>query len=1302
MERLHSPKSVANRNLFHRKYLESKFAAGFPDVESQSREAFGQLRDLFVRSKPQRFGGGKEKVLREEFLDKALRILGWHFSSEGGIHGTGTRPDYTLFLTEAEKEDALSKRTGQDFFGDAIALCEAKSWATELFAKGREEGPSPRGQIYGYIEATHKQWGIVTNGKLWMLVSRDFSRAQQRDYTVDLEELLSQPTWTQDFNFFYLIFRRESFADGFLLRSLQESRTSGEIGYKELKKNVFAALQLLGQGLKTRHPELFSSAEGLEKAKENCLILLYRLLFISYAESRGLFPMGEADHYRRALSLLRVKESVKDRAPSMAISEYEKIDQSSTRFLENLRKLFRVIDKGHAPANLTPYNGGLFRAEENPFLEKLELDDRTLAQVVDLMSRSTQDPDTFFDYSYLGVRELGSIYEGVLEFNFQVATEDMIATKAGALRPKSRCSEEEVRRAAESISVGSVYLATDKGERKSTGSYFTPHNIVMDIVRTSLAPLVKARVEEARLKGQDAELALLSIKVLDPAMGSGHFLVGATDFLAEKLIEIVEAKVGPPADRAEGEELEAWAKRQVVSHCVYGVDLNAMSVELAKVSLWLSTFSRNHPLTFLDHRLKAGNSLIGAFVRELPIFPPELASTPSRKAAVDRKQQRFDTSGLVDKLQKRIAQIEAVSDDTLKGVEQKKEFYQKLVGSEEYQRLRQLANLYVSLYFVERGLEENLQKQWDPLVQTVLFGELSKWREKLSSDWARDGIRIAQAKSAFHWDLEFPEVFYRESPGFDVVLGNPPYVRAETADKAQRQYLMRSHRYETIYGRFDLYPVFYELASKLCREGGNACMIIPAAVLAIDYATKLRKYLIERKTIVAISDLRGVNVFPDVNVECCILLTRQVAPTESHEISYRRPTDGKSNGFEELHRIGQAAFKAFDNFLLKIEIPPSLHSLKARIEAGSVNLGQICYCITGVVAHHSETGQSKDRLIHSTRIDDTCRPYIEAKEWDGRYSFVQAKRFIQYKPEEMHRPKFPELFESPKILIQGISSGVFIPATLDTSGIYCNHSLNCCVKLEDVIHHGSKLHLDDPAVVPDKRYDLHYVLGLLCSRLIGVYHSRFVSNDLGIFPETIRNLPLAAVAFDQKGDSASRRQQLDELFEALDGGREAEFLNNVQRLVDQGGRALTKSRGKASGIPPSLHDLVSRLAGRMLQSQKEKRERKDAFVHWLESPLGIGRRIGDLRNRAKLLSFDEEDDMGSDRAFALIEAVFAENKVSIGSEKLASLRGEYQNACRAMKPILAAIAKTDKMLDEVVYRLYRLDSSDRAAVEAQT
>ena len=413
---------------------------------------------------------------------------------------------------------------------------------------------------------------------------------------------------------------------------------------------------------------------------------MYRLLFLLYAESLDLLPVHEPAY--AALSLTRLKQELADAAGKDADSVNDQLKKrftnSETGLWLRLTKLFEAIAEGSRPHNVPAYNGGLFtsthhaprdgnhhaerdeygqsrEAKAARFLKKHRVPDCFLARALDLLARE-EDPKThelvFVNYRSLGVRQLGTIYEGLLMYHVVVPQDDW---ERGFRRPNLR-----------------VALVPSNQERKSTGSYFTPQHIVKYIVSNSVGPLLdekfaattpklreaqrwlaeKRKFEEKRaekLRSQpptDEQTArwmldkfepvvweLLDLKVLDPAMGSAHFLVETVDFITDRVLDFLAGFPTNPVQvvvdqRIRRQILEALdqqevkineerltdvnlIKRLVMKRCVYGVDLNPMAVELAKVSLWLDSFTLGAPLSFLDHHLKCGNSLVGTTIADL-------------------------------------------------------------------------------------------------------------------------------------------------------------------------------------------------------------------------------------------------------------------------------------------------------------------------------------------------------------------------------------------------------------------------------------------------------------------------------------------------------------------------------------------------------------------------------------------------------------------------------------------------------------------------------------------------------------
>ena len=355
------------------------------------------------------------------------------------------------------------------------------------------------------------------------------------------------------------------------------------------------------------------------------------------------------------------------------------------------------------------------------------------------------------------MRHLGNIYEGLLEYQPRIASEDLVIVSnrgSETVEPKSSPDQEIA------YSEGEVYLLTDKGERKATGSYYTPDYIVRYIVENTLAPLCEGKsVDE-----------ILSLKILDPATGSGHFLVGVVDYLAEELITHPDA---PHMTETASEETElAYWRRRVVESCVYGVDLNPMAVELAKLSLWLHTVAKGEPLSFLDHHIRCGNSLIGAKIENLSHLPELRRSRRNTSEPQTEIPMEFPFTGtvataighylLIEEMESRTADQIHAEGTPIRHRPTDAPFSQRGGKSLDKPLLRKRC--------FPRHLSSGIK--CPPLQNTDALENLLSYRR---------AQEIATEKRFFHWEIEFPEVFRdkfgreKDNPGFDAVIGNPPY-----------------------------------------------------------------------------------------------------------------------------------------------------------------------------------------------------------------------------------------------------------------------------------------------------------------------------------------------------------------------------------------------------------------------------------------------------------------------------------------------------------------------------------------------
>ena len=755
-----------NEGLFADHYLQDVLPE-VPELwQVQGLETFrAELLKLWREQKPQ-VALYSESQLEDHFIKPVLKLLGHVIEpqAEVGQH----KPDYAFFADDETRIAALHGGKGSlEYWAKTLAVGDAKVWDRKLDkTSGSDPGwglSNPSFQVGEYYLArTDCKWGLLTNGKQWRLYAGEPKPDMQRFYQVDLPDLLEQGD-PADLAYFWLFFRREALLPGpdarsFLDRVRAESDLAANRLRENVKEGVYKALLAACRGFVGHEPNQISE-NALQAVYDNALVLLYRLLFVLYAEAADLLPLRTNRLYAGRYSLQAIAQELGDGVESFS--------PTRVTMWPRLRELFVAIDKGDAELGIPAYNGGLFDAAKHPFLETKELPDRYVARLVDLMAR-TEDGGTV-DYRDLGVRHLGSIYEGLLEYKLAQAAEPMVAIRRDGRDIWVPVAEAENAAAEqERCEAGQLYLVTDKGERKATGSYYTPQFIVDYIVENTLGPLAE--------KCQTAE-DILNLKVLDPAIGSGHFLVKVTDFLARHLLEKGGQAVG-----AHGEDEPDFAhmKRQVVERCIYGVDINPLAVELAKLSLWLDTVAKGQPLSFLDHHLRCGNSLIGARVHALPNHPQ--TQTRSRRAAQQEAAGQlalFDYGAFTQHTNLLVfgfGEIAHGLSDSREAVQHKGAILADIDAAHR-RPYREIADLWCSAYF---------GNDCSAATYTELVQHLQGADDELS-EAAREALeqsrQAAQQYRFFHWELEFPDVFFDEhgrtdpNGGFSAVVGNPPWER---------------------------------------------------------------------------------------------------------------------------------------------------------------------------------------------------------------------------------------------------------------------------------------------------------------------------------------------------------------------------------------------------------------------------------------------------------------------------------------------------------------------------------------------
>lgn len=723
------------------------------------------------------------------------------------------------------------------------------------------------------LDAGETRWGLLTNGHELRLyrkggtVSRQFLRVRFSDlFDLDLED-----EWTA----FWGLFRSSSFVPGsdgksLLDRVLDESQRHASRVAEDLRENVVDAVEALIQGVIDERSNAHLWGGGppdraaLERLFEETLNYLYRLLFVLYAESRDVLPIGSSKTFRETYSV----EHLRDLADRDLPGE----DAHKTYYAETLRTLFRLLRKGfkstefeiaplggHGPEDADwesvrergePHLTGLFDARRTRWLDSAVVPDVALRTVIRELSlsrpRRRRDRRERYSYADLGVDQLGSIYEGLLAYEPAVLTEETVLAKvSGEERLVSRGQAEAnhlplVEEG--SRPPGTFVLRLWGGRRKGSGSYYTPQEITQFLTKEALEPavdailarcsaagvaaLARAQAEADRTGGlvlpdQSTHIAeeILDLKVCDPAMGSGAFLVQACRYLAEAYGRALVAEGRDASGRMEAEDLGRY-KRLVAERCLYGVDLNPLAVELAKVSLWLETLARGQPLSFLDARLRCGNSLVGAPLRgrtggfsttHLSSIPQEALALVVEEAngaqvtsarALRRRNGRYldrleemrkrgekELFGLDDGALR--STLEAytssragletdagVSADPFTARERQETAFRTIYDASEspVKRLRQICDVWCAAWFwpEETGGTAFATEEYRIAASAILAGRVP------TDEWFALAAAAAVEQRFFHWELEFPEVFLRERGGFDAILGNPPWNTLES------------------------------------------------------------------------------------------------------------------------------------------------------------------------------------------------------------------------------------------------------------------------------------------------------------------------------------------------------------------------------------------------------------------------------------------------------------------------------------------------------------------------------------------
>lgn len=681
-------------------------------------------------------------------------------------------------------------------------------------------------------------WGIVSNGLTLRILRNNISLTRQAYVEFDLEAMMNGEVYA-DFVLLWLLCHQsrveaERPQDCWLEQWSKSAHEQGTRALDQLRVGVERAITELGSGF-LAHPangplreRLRTGTLSAQDYYRQILRLVYRLLVFFVAEDREIIfdpdaPDLNRDLYTRYYSTARLRHLADQ--------------QIGTRHADLYQGLKLIMEKlgnehGCPELGLPALNGFLFSREAIADLTDCQLANYALLAAIRWLAYTeTGKTRRVVDYKNLGSEELGSVYESLLELHpifFHLET-------------------------------GKFELATASGnERKTTGSYYTPTSLITSLLDSALDPVLEEAANKATI--EEAEAAILNLKICDPACGSGHFLVAAAHRVAKRLAAV---RTG---DEEPAPEARRHALRDVVGRCIYGVDLNPMAVELCKVSLWMEAIEPGKPLSFLDAHIQCGNSLLGATPALLRQGIPDEAFEPiegdDKKICSEfkklNKQLRAGQNSLFreDQLDQMwehqgtlttsMIQLEQMSEETVRDIHSKEAFFAYLKESEAYQNALLWANTWCAAFVWKKTAEMR------PPITHEEFNDIGKNPSALAP-WRKAEIaRLAKQYQFFHWHLAFPEVFRvpaaDEDPkneqvgwdgGFSVLLGNPPWEKiklqekewfaarrpdiANAANTAQRKRMIEAlaHEHTDLYAAFldDLRTAAGE--SHLIRQSGR-------------------------------------------------------------------------------------------------------------------------------------------------------------------------------------------------------------------------------------------------------------------------------------------------------------------------------------------------------------------------------------------------------------------------------------------------------------------------------------------------
>jgi hypothetical protein len=577
--------------------------------------------------------------------------------------------------------------------------------------------------------------------------------------------------------YLWLLFSAKALAsDGSLESILNDSRDfAGDLAARLRERIYDEVIPQLAEGLAVARGIKNPSAEDLSVTYQMAMRVLFRLLFVAYGEDKDLLPYRFNGLYQKRSLKTKAKELVNLTPNDFKEGKY---------WWQETKAIFHAVDKGNSSWGVPAYNGGLFSSDpkESPIgakLERVSLPDSVFGPVLQqlLLVPTAEDILGPVDFRSLGVREFGTIYEGLLESELSVAETDLTVEAKGKRKDSYRpCKKNEE----PLIPKGRVYLHNSSGARKSTGSYYTKPFAVEHLLDKSLNPAIDNHFERIdKLDDLEAAESFFDFRVADIAMGSGHFLVAAIDriearfsgylakrslpYVARELDDLRKAALESLGDAASSYpefEDNALLRRQIARRCIYGVDINEVAVQLARLGIWIHTFVPGLPLSLLDRNLVHGNSLIG--IGQLDEV---------REVLEQHKLWAWfgELDEWLQEARKPLAKLGKMADATSAELREARKVWKET--EKAVAPLAALCSVVTHNRIKGGALFERPNRKWKDQHNLLLD----------TPEVKSAGVFLVDM-DALHFPIAFPEVFLRKRSGFDVILGNPPWEKARVEE----------------------------------------------------------------------------------------------------------------------------------------------------------------------------------------------------------------------------------------------------------------------------------------------------------------------------------------------------------------------------------------------------------------------------------------------------------------------------------------------------------------------------------------